>query len=296
MIKKVYFQESVRMYPNAIHSYSKQKILVQKTTLEMDFEVHTHDFQELVVITGGKGLHVVGDQEFPIAYGDIYVMKGDVPHGFKDVSNLSLYNIIFKIDQLPFFKNKLKELAGFQALFILEPYYRSEHNFESRLHLSADRMRLPHEILQEMVYESNNADSSSEQVIEAHFNALVSYLSREYAKSVNKTASKILYFAETAAYMERNYTEAIELKTLSSMAYFSVPHFVRSFKKIYGTTPMDYLIRLRIEHACTLLKTTESSIAEISCQCGFNDSNYFCRAFKKKMGKSPSKYRESIKP
>jgi len=57
----------------------------------------------------------------------------------------------------------------------------------------------------------------------------------------------------------------------------------------------DYINSTRIRHSLILFNTTALSIQEISLKCGFTDSNYFTRTFKKFQGLSPKKYREMIR-
>lgn len=55
----------------------------------------------------------------------------------------------------------------------------------------------------------------------------------------------------------------------------------------------EFILELRLEHARTLLKNTRFSITRIAELCGFNDYNYFCRVFKKRVGSSAKKYRQN---
>jgi AraC family L-rhamnose operon regulatory protein RhaS len=63
------------------------------------------------------------------------------------------------------------------------------------------------------------------------------------------------------------------------------------FQKLTGGTPMEYLSRLRIERAKTLLRETEMKIIDIAFDCGFGSSQYFANTFKHATGLTPSRYR-----
>ena len=58
-------------------------------------------------------------------------------------------------------------------------------------------------------------------------------------------------------------------------------------------TPIDYLIKIRIEYAARLLRSSSLSVMEIAEKTGFVDSNYFTKQFRKIMGNSPRTYRKS---
>ncbi|HSI85350.1 MAG TPA: AraC family ligand binding domain-containing protein, partial [Candidatus Methylacidiphilales bacterium] len=53
---------------------------------------HSHDFEELVVVTEGSGTHWVGDQRYRIGPGDVFVILGDTRHCYQDTQNLGLIN------------------------------------------------------------------------------------------------------------------------------------------------------------------------------------------------------------
>jgi AraC-like DNA-binding protein len=63
------------------------------------------------------------------------------------------------------------------------------------------------------------------------------------------------------------------------------------FKQAAGIPPKEYLTALRLQRAMTLLRTTEDSVAEVAGQCGFSCANYFIKAFRKRIGTTPLRYR-----
>jgi len=64
------------------------------------------------------------------------------------------------------------------------------------------------------------------------------------------------------------------------------------FQKLTGGTPMEYLSRLRMEHAKTLLRETDIKIIDIAFKCGYGSSQYFANTFKQATGTTPSQYRK----
>lgn len=267
---------------------------VERTCLESDFFVHNHDFSELVVISGGSGIHIIDDREYPVKAGDVFVIKGDTSHGFKDVSCLQLYNIMYDIRWISHMEDELKKMTGFQALFVLEPYYRKEHRFESRLQLSAEWLDRTVRHLNCMYEEYTTRKEGYKSIIRAYFTTLAVMLSRYYSSSGSRMSRKLFSIADAITYMESNFTQPIRLEELAARAFMSARHFSRVFKENYHTTPLEYLIRLRLNHACNLLAGSSLNITDIAQECGFSDSNYFARIFKQKTGLSPTQYRKNI--
>ena len=78
---------------------------------------------------------------------------------------------------------------------------------------------------------------------------------------------------------------------LARIAHMSPRSFHRHFKKNVGSSPVDYLMRIRIQHASDLLINSNSSIGEIAARCGFYDSNYFCKQFREIQATTPRAFR-----
>ena len=91
-------------------------------------------------------------------------------------------------------------------------------------------------------------------------------------------------------YIDTHYASPISLADLSRLAGMSPKYFCRFFKAALHRTPMDYLNYYRIEQACRILTTTELPVTEAAYRCGFNDSSYFVKTFRKYMGITPRAY------
>lgn len=90
-------------------------------------------------------------------------------------------------------------------------------------------------------------------------------------------------------FIDNNYSEEIDLNNISDEAYFSKFHFIRLFKKVYGKTPHQYLIYVRIEQAKLLLHE-QKPVSEVCFAIGFSSITSFTGLFKKIAGKTPSEY------
>lgn len=93
--------------------------------------------------------------------------------------------------------------------------------------------------------------------------------------------------------LEEQYGDAqLNLTALADAVGVNSSYLSRLFKKEFGENFSDYLLRVRIEHACFLLRSTRLKNAEIAARVGFEDDHYFGQVFKKKMGCTPGQYRE----
>ena len=92
-------------------------------------------------------------------------------------------------------------------------------------------------------------------------------------------------------YMERNYKQELSLEEVAEQVHLNPYYFSKVFKQQTGETFIDYITRIRIEHAKRWMNNKDISLKEICYLVGYNDPNYFSRVFKKVTGITPSEYR-----
>lgn len=96
-------------------------------------------------------------------------------------------------------------------------------------------------------------------------------------------------------YMENNYSRPMTLDFLSSFAGLSKYHLSREFRRCTGSSPIEYLIDLRVAAAQQLLINTDRRIADIAEETGFNNLNNFAKQFEKRADMTPSAYRKKMR-
>lgn len=97
------------------------------------------------------------------------------------------------------------------------------------------------------------------------------------------------------AYLNGHFAENIVVANVARQLHCSAGHFHRAFKRHTGSSPIDYLRQLRIQHATHLLENTDSSITMIARQVGYPDQFYFSRVFRKFLRQSPSDFRKRVR-
>ncbi len=95
---------------------------------------------------------------------------------------------------------------------------------------------------------------------------------------------------KTALYIEKNFSKKITLAEIAEINQTSVSKLCHDFKKKYGCTVFEQILNLRLNYAYTLLNSgIIIKTKEVAAECGFDDTSYFCHAYKNKFGVTPSK-------
>lgn len=258
--------------------------------------LHSHNFSELVIIVSGSGRHVTDDGEsYPLLPGDAFIIAPGEVHGYDELDALVLTNLCYDDGKISFADEDLRAMPGYHALFILEPQYRGSHGFKSRLRLNPEELAHVLELTDAVDDELERRDPGYRFMALTYFQHIVCYLSRCYGRAGNDEPHILHRLSEVISHLERNYTERLTLKDLTSVAHMSVSTLTRSFHRVFSLSPIDYLIRLRVSKAAELLRMDDSSVTDIAFEVGFTDSNYFSRQFRRIMGVSPSNYRSNIR-
>jgi AraC-like DNA-binding protein len=250
--------------------------------------LHNHDFSELVIILSGCGEHFSADASYRVIAGDAFVVTQD--HGYRDTENLELVNILFDHKRLELPLEDALKLPGYHAFFALEPRFRKKHGFKNILHLTMQELAVVSGLIAELEVELRKRSSGYEFMAKTLLMQLIGWLSRTYERMHTVETRPLLQLGAVLSHMEKHYTECIHLTDLARMSGLSVSSLQRSFRAITGHAPIEYLIRLRLLHACELLRAGGLNVTETAYQVGFSDSNYFSRQFRRIMECTPREY------
>jgi AraC family transcriptional regulator, arabinose operon regulatory protein len=129
-------------------------------------------------------------------------------------------------------------------------------------------------------------------------NTLESFL-RSLRRAINGPARRAPIpqkFRMLRRLIDDQFDRSISLDDLAKRIHVSRWHFCREFKKHFGTSPIEYMLRLRMQHAANLLRDPDLNISDIGRQCGYNDLFHFSKLFRKHHGLSPRHMRNQLWP
>lgn len=114
-----------------------------------------------------------------------------------------------------------------------------------------------------------------------------------YQESMNEHPDEDIM--QTQIWLQDNHGKDINLSELAKQFDMSPRNFSRRFKSATGSTPLQYLQKIRMEIAKDLFKTTNLSISEVMFKVGYHDIAHFGTLFKKHHGTTPGQYRTTVR-
>ncbi len=238
---------------------------------ELDY---TPDYNKFYLICDGEGWLKIGDSEFNPKPGEWFLM----PHGVKQSYSYTSGPRYTKY--WCHFTARIGERNLFDLLQV--PYYiDTKHD--------AEAIRLFRELL-----ECDSSDSVSGPLLvqSAMLRLIAYYMERAVAaQDLLKPSAASEPLQQVIAYIQRHYRRNLTIEELAEQAHLHPNYFIRVFKRQFGTSPIQYINKKRLDEAKLLLVTTNLLLSEIGDRVGIPDVSYLSRIFKASTGFSPTAYR-----
>lgn len=240
-----------------------------------------HDVAEILFVEKGHCRMRLKEGSQQLRTEDLVLINSDTLHDFK--TNGSFMGFTMHIGAL--------HLCG------LAPGHLTKHDTPLVLHLSKEgRHAFLRELLREMklLAALSGEDDERREIGAALTQAIVvAVTTLAEAKSTSEENPSYTMGTRIKEYIDAHYLEELKLPDIAEALHINLYYLSHTFKDLTGSSPMQYIIRKRIEEAQTLLLTTNMTITDIAMQCGYNNSNYFQSVFSNIVGMPPGKYRKT---
>ncbi|MDE8601910.1 AraC family transcriptional regulator [Marinomonas sp. RSW2] len=249
---------------------------------------HAHDDYELHFIVATSGKVFIGDYIGNYSPGQLILTGPRLPHNWicqNEQEDVQLRDMVIRFHHESFSDGMkiIPELAE-----ILPMLARAKSGIEF--------FDLDHGYLQETFQKVRNASGLSRLILSL---PLLQELAKSRSYRLLSTVQIDLKSSETLQkkintvvdYVSKNYSQDITLSGVASLICMSDSHFSRFFKKATGNRFIEFVNRVRISRACSLLIETDQQIATICFQVGFNNVANFNRRFHELKGVTPRDFR-----
>lgn len=282
---------------------SGEAIYINRATEQAESHLHAHNFIEIAYVASGEGIHKIEGMEYTVSKGDLFVINYDVAHEFRSFSDpsqprLIVYNCIFKPEFLDYTLINCKDFSDIAHHFLFRSLFPHEDNRSCDIKLLGKDSVEIESLYTKMYTEYIDASKGYIEMLRAYVILLLVTIFRLYAETDRSDDQMNIrhkqMIEKVMVYMKENYRREVKLEELSMMSFFSRNYFCKLFKETTGMTVSEYIQKLRIEEACSLLQNTNKTILEISLEVGYRDLKFFTEVFKRLTGKTPGSYRKTI--
>ncbi len=279
-----------------------ESIYVNRFCEKAEPHPHFHDFLEIAYVASGRGIHLIGDREYSVSKGDLFIINYNISHEFRSLQNepdtmLMVYNCIFNPDFLDYSLVNCRDFSDITRHFLFRSLFPEEVDNQSDIRLQGHDGRGIEELYEKMFREYHQRENGYIEMLRAYFIELLITIFRAFRKSstlserIGEGQQQVI--KKVMLHMKNNYTQELKLEDLSLMAFLSRNYFCKLFKNVAGMTVTEYAQKIRIEEACRLLRETDSKIIEIASEVGYRDIKFFNQVFKRNTGMTPSAYRKN---
>lgn len=279
----------MKIQPFQIPKPLNENLIVQVDRAKMFYnQLHQHKELQLSLLIKGNGKLLIGDSIHPFNDGDFFAIGANSPHVFKtERAPAAVHMISLFFTERTFGENffEISELEEINSFFTI-----AKDGFQLLTHKK--------EVTQLML-QLPEASKLSRVILFLKILALLCKADRssltefKYPKVISDLAGERMQVIFD--YALHNFHQEIKLSSVSALVYMTPNAFCKFFKQRTNKTFFQFLIELRIEHACQLLKkNNDLSIATIAEQSGFTSISNFNRKFRLNKSVIPSQYRKEI--
>ena len=242
------------------------------------------NYYMICIITQGKGSCEINEKVHPVKSGDALLIYPGV-------------EAIFEVDQEEPCSYTWVGFAGVKAKECI-----MNLGFSHKRHIiSVENTDKLHQFVKYML-QARELTFANELRRNGLLKLFIAELIDQYNRQLTEVQMKDFHNTETSAYIRNaisyiaeNYASQIKINELADHIGVNRSYLASSFKKAMGYSPKEYLLRLRMEKAKSLLETTDQPINSIANAVGYTDQLAFSRMFKRYSGVSPKTYREENK-
>jgi len=276
----------------------EDKFRVMKCPLDKSVGFHKHDFVEIAFLARGSCVHSYQETEIVLIPGDVFTIRPFQEHSYKITEKTVIYNSLFYPDFLGSDWNRLNQLSGVFDFLYVEPFYRKEAKEHAILHLDINQMEFLESLFQLMLDEQSVNDCYHDIIQKSNLLSMLCFLGRIWDRSYRlddkRPTVKRDILACAIKYIEENISNELKINDIAAKAYISPNSFRKKFREMIGVGPVEYINKLRISKARSLLKDSSKSISDVAYSVGICDPNYFSRLFRSQEKISPSQYRKKL--
>ena len=251
-----------------------KSIVVHRKIGDTSFEIHRHDYYEIIIYYNCNGICVLNGREYSIGDNAVFLLTPQDYHRIESHNTDEAGSIV-----LEFSEN------------IIDPYLMKKIPFSARV------LYHPEDFLVKSIERLRNIYIAKQEYsmlnVKYLLNEILIELLIKGEKIEVESSSVNPIIAKSMMYILTDVSAPIDLETISSKFGISTCYYSELFHSEVGITFKKWLNRVRIDRAKHLLKETDMTVIDIALDCGYNTFSHFVRTFSSINNMTPSEYRKN---
>jgi len=245
-------------------------------------DFHYHKCYELYYLVKGKRNYIIDEDYYSIGKGDMVLIKPEVLHR---TAGGAYERVVIN-----FTKEYLENFFTSEAVSILLECYD-----DTVISIPVDYQPKLNDLFEKIITTIANEEEELTFVYLTEIFNTIFHIRRQKSAKKEEILCEDDIAAKILHYINSNYSDIENISQIADEFFITKNHLCRIFKKVLNTSVVEYLNRVKIKRACSLLESTDMKIVEIANACGFNSSVYFGKIFKKLLKMTAVQYRKLYK-
>lgn len=256
--------------------------------------LYSHMPVEISMVVDGQGIHKVLGQTIPCNVGDVYILNSNVPHRYfaaEEGKSLTVRRLLF--DPKDWFDGEIAQSSSPQfchGIFLKTPiaaYAMLTQKMFGRIVSLCDSLEI------EVIEKKSEWRNAVKSYLSLIMIALGRYVNTAIKNIPNTDLAAWNPVSAVISSVAENYGDCnLTLENIAKSFYISKSHLSRLFRQLSGESFSDYLRKVRLAGACSLLTDTDLTVEEIIKKCGMRDATSFYKVFGEYAGMTPNQYRK----
>lgn len=263
--------------------------------LQMPFvSEHKHEFDEIVLIVSGQGIHHTRFGSETIDAGTVLIIPEGESHAYSQCESMVLHNCMIRVRNIPLPLGELYHHPAFAALFLGNSKTYDRARCFPKIKLEQDDFQLAVDLLDRCTDEIKMQKLGWSLHCFGCFLQYLTLILRHYEVQQTKKSDTIhKKIRDCLEYINNHPQQNFSIQWLCKKLNLSESTLFRHFKHATGMSALEYQLTMRLTRAANLLlEEKRMTISEVALQVGFADSNYFAKLFRSRFNCSPREYRK----
>jgi AraC-like DNA-binding protein/mannose-6-phosphate isomerase-like protein (cupin superfamily) len=275
----------------AFHIYEvKGKTIQNRVYPHKTEQPHRHAYYEICIFVNGAGTHMIDFKSFPIKSNSIHFLTPGQVHLISREENYHGFLLVFSRE---FYSLGLQD----EDLLMTLPFFNNNTS-EPILNLSQQEFEEVLDIIEHLRRDYKRDSEIREDVLRSYLHIFLLkcryFFNRNYFDKDIIKDPKFILVNRFRKLVERHFKEIHLVKEYADLLHESPAHLNKIVKSITGENASEFIIKRIMLEAKRLLIYTDLSNKEISYEINYEDPSYFSRLFRKKVGTSPSEFRNQM--